>query len=362
MKLQKRRILIDICHPAEVHHFKHLYHELSARGWQILFAAKDKDVTKALLRHLELPHQIFSKTQRGLMRKLLFLPLDLYRFFRLAIRFKPTFILSTLSLHSSWVAALLGITHIGFADTEHRRLLDFVTVPFATWILTPQAYRKHWGRRQIRYAGNHELAYLFPGRFTANSEIRSVLGLSPKEDYVVLRFVAWQAFHDVGKAGLSLEVKKQLIRELEQHYRVFISSETELPEELQPYQLPTAPESLHDVLYYASGYIGEGGTTASEAACLGTPAVFISPLHLGYCAEEEQAGLLWQQEKLTESDIARIITFLQTTNQEQRLQQFLSDKIDVTAFLVWFFSRTPSSFFYLKHMSKSVITKDCGMW
>ncbi len=353
MKRRRRRILIDVCHPAEVHHFKYLYRELSACGWHILFAAKDKDVTEALLIHLHLPYRMFSKTQRGLARKLLFVPIDLVRFFRLVVRFKPTFILSTLSLHSSWVCACLGITHIAFADTEHRRLLDYVTVPFATWILTPQAYRKNWGTRQIRYAGNHELAYLFPGRFTPNPTIKQTMGLSLDEEFVVLRFVAWQAFHDVGKAGLSLEAKKHLVRELEPYYRVFISSEAELPKELKPYVLPTPPEALHDVLYYASGYIGEGGTTASEAACLGTPSVFVSPLTLGYCAEEEEAGLLWQKATLAESDISDILAFFQATDHAQKLQYFLSDKIDVTAFLTWFLERIPRSLLYIKTVPKS---------
>ena len=45
----KQRILFDVGHPAQVHQFKHLYWLLEKNGWECLFVAKDKDITKYLL-------------------------------------------------------------------------------------------------------------------------------------------------------------------------------------------------------------------------------------------------------------------------------------------------------------------------
>ena len=51
----------------------------------------------------------------------------------------------------------------------------------------------------------------------------------------------------------------------------------EAPAELADLVLPFPPGRLHHVLARASLYVGEGGTTAIEAAVLGTPAVMLHP-------------------------------------------------------------------------------------
>ena len=48
------------------------------------------------------------------------------------------------------------------------------------------------------------------------------------------------------------------------------------------------PHEMHHLLAFASLYIGEGATMASEAAVLGTPALYVNPLDLGYMAEQEE--------------------------------------------------------------------------
>ena len=51
---------------------------------------------------------------------------------------------------------------------------------------------------------------------------------------------------------------------------------------------------IHDLLYYATMYIGEGASMASEAAVLGTPSIYINPLRLGYLDElEKKYGLVY---------------------------------------------------------------------
>jgi len=80
--LLQKRFLFDICHPAEVHHFKHLYAELLQNHWEVLFAAKRKDVSEELLREYNLPYVIFSYNQTGLWRKVIHLPVSCVNFIR----------------------------------------------------------------------------------------------------------------------------------------------------------------------------------------------------------------------------------------------------------------------------------------
>jgi len=46
-----------------------------------------------------------------------------------------------------------------------------------------------------------------------------------------------------------------------------------------------SPENYHNLLAYAELYIGEGATTAVEAAILGIPSIYVSSINLGYIDE-----------------------------------------------------------------------------
>ncbi len=356
MKIKRRRIIIDICHPAEVHHFKYVYRELRKRGWRILFVAKRKDVSEALLKAYGLPYCIFSESKKGLFKKILQLPLELWRFAKIVRRFRPTFIISNLSVHSCWISYTFRITHIAFVDTEHRRLLDYVTMPFADVKLTPDAYKRSLGPNHYRYAGNHEVSYLHPLRFQPNAAVKKRLGVSENEKYVILRFVSWQAFHDVGMHGLELAKKLQLVQRISEARTVFISSETALPEALRRYQMKIPAHDIHDALYYADAYIGEGATMASEAACLGTPAIYLNKLKLGYCEEEARFGLLRQVDALTPQSIRAILNIGKTEQIAKSCEEFWQGKIDVTAFIVHFFVKFPASLVELEQ--KSAVAKE----
>ena len=57
-----------------------------------------------------------------------------------------------------------------------------------------------------------------------------------------------------------------------------ISSEGQLSSTFYKYQVNISPDKMHDLLYYASLYVGEGATMAVESALLGTPSIYISSL------------------------------------------------------------------------------------
>ena len=103
----------------------------------------------------------------------------------------------------------------------------------------------------------HELAYLHPKRFTPKP-VWDLLGIEPDTRFAIVRFVKWDAFHDTQLVGgFTLEQKCELIARLSKHLRVFISSESELPADLEPYRIHIPIDRMHDVQAAAALFVGE---------------------------------------------------------------------------------------------------------
>jgi len=134
----------------------------------------------------------------------------------------------------------------------------------------------------------------------------------------------------------------EFVKELEKYGRVLITSEAKLDPELDQYKIKVSPEKLHDLLYYATLYIGEGATTASECAILGTHAIYVNTLRLGYMDEEEEKyGLVYNctnPKSMEKKAFEKAIELLKNPNLKQegktKREKLLADKIDVTKFMV----------------------------
>ena len=341
-----KKVLIEIGHPGQVHQFKYLYKELTNNGIEVLVVSKSKEVSVFLLKVYNLKYKIIDKTKKGLIRKLFNLPSVYFKMYKIIKSFKPDIILSRFSFQSSHLAKICGIPHIGFTDTEHVILSDKLTVPFVNVKITANSYTKDLGKNHFRYDGNIELFYLHPDRFKADALIIQELGLRENEKFAIVRFVSWNAHHDIGQKGFSLNYKYELINELSKYSRVYITSEAPLPEELLKYQIKISPEKMHSALYYASLYIGEGGTMASEAACLGTPSIYVNSLDAGVFKELESFGLLYSfrnSEGVIEKAIEIATNPRIKKEHKKRLKSFLSNKINVTSFVSWLVLNYPNS-------------------
>jgi hypothetical protein len=218
-------------------------------------------------------------------------------------------------------------------------------------ILTPTCYKKDIGEKHIKYNSYNELAYLHKKFFTPDPKIYDILGIKSDERYVIMRFVSRTAVHDIGHKGLSMEIKIKAVQEFSKHATVFISSEHDLPNELAPYKIPIPPEKMHDALYYADMLYGESSTMASECACLRTPAIYIDDVGRGYTDEEEEKyGLVFNytasvadQEKSIEKGLELLQQLDIKKEWREKRKRMLADKVDVTAFLVWFVENYPGS-------------------
>ncbi len=346
------KILIDINHPAHIHLFKHFAWEMEKKGHEIFFTTRKKEVTIELLESANLKYKSFGNHRKSLRGKLWgFIKFD-WELLKVSLKFKPDLYLTMGGMYAAQVSFLLRKPHIALDDTEHAKFHHLMYVPFTKTCLTPVCFHKDFGKKQIYYKGYHELAYLHPNRFTPDITILDKLNVKKDEKYVFIRFVSWDASHDIGQGGLSLQGKVELVKEISKYSKVFISSEGHLPEELEEYRLKTPPELVHHVLQYASLFIGEGSTMASEAACLGTPGIYINSLEVGYCTEQEKYGLV-HNFRTAEGAIEKAVELIKDEKLEEKskvaMNHMLSEKIDVTGFLEWFVENYPESIKIMKN-------------
>jgi hypothetical protein len=339
------RLIIDIGHPGHVHYFRNLYQNLKAHGHEILIVARNKEVSFELLYHYEMPFISRGKGKKSFIGKLIYLLYASSLIFLLGIKFKPNLIISFSSPYASLAALLLRCTNIILDDTEVGRFERYIYKPLADLIITPKAFREDLGSKHFRFDGFMELSYLLPNYFQPDQKVLDQLGIVNNEKFIVIRFVSWEASHDKGQRGLSLQQKHEIIELCRRYAQVYISSEKKLPDSLEEFRLKISPHQLHDALFFASMYIGEGATTASEACILGTPAVYINTISAGILEEEERFGLLFNYRNF-EGVTRQITKILKEDNKDHYVSlslTMLREKIDLTAFLTWLIETYPDS-------------------
>jgi len=332
------KILVDVTHPAHVHFFRPAMRIWQEKGYKLIVVARDKDVTLPLLDHYGFDYTVLSKARSGLAGLALELLEHESRLLKLIRREKPDILLEVAGTFIVHAAALTRTPSLVFYDTEHATLSNAITYPFATKIITPVSYRGDLGRKHVRYNGYQELAYLHPKYFTPDPAVLDELGVTEKEKYALIRFVSWDASHDRGQRGITVDFGRQLVSRLLEYSRVFISAEGALPAEFEPYRLRLPAHRMHDALAFAHLYIGEGATMASEAAILGTPAVYINTLSLGYLEELEadyQLVYCFKEADTVPQTIDRLLQKDDIKSEWSKRQTLLvENKIDTTQWIV----------------------------
>lgn len=331
------RILIEITHPAHVHFFRNAIAELQKNGHSVAVTTRQKDVTIALLENFAIPHTVLSKTGSGTVALLSEMVLRDTRLWRFCRKFKPDVLAAISGVFAAHAGFLLRKPVIVWDDTEHQKFSHMITCPFVKTVYSPDCYMKSLGKKQRFYPGCHELAYLHPNRFTPDAEIVKELGINPTEKYCIIRLVKWGAHHDVGQHGFAADQKLNFIKQISQYAKPYITSEGELPQELENYRLKIPVHQIHHVMAFASLCVGEGATVMSESAVLGVPAVYINTLKLGYINMHEQYGLV-KQTTDTDQALQYCIDLLSDPETKEKCaaarKKLLADKIDVTDFIV----------------------------
>lgn len=352
------KILFELGHPAHVHVLKHTIWNLQKSGYETKIVARAREITPKLLKAYGFAYERLEK-YNGLTNKTFGLFINNYKLFKIAKKFKPGIFVSVGSPHSAQVSTILRKAHISFGDTDVKKytlyhLISSLTCPFSDVLCTPSCLiSKINPKKHVKYEGYHELAYLHPNHFKPDPHTLDQLNLSDKDKFIIMRFAAWDAVHDIAHRGFKNNQERiEFVERLQTKCKIFVTSEVNIPE-LDKYKIPLAPEKIHHLLSFATMYIGEGATMASEAGVLGVPWIFVSSWGRGYLDDQEKNyGLGYT---VSDSKEALRIALSLTENENlknewsEKRKKMLRDKIDVAKFMTEFIRRYPKSFHEYKN-------------
>lgn len=282
-------VLISISHPAWAHQFHHIIDILKERGHNVKVLVIKKDKNWEILDEYGIDYTVVGETTgKGKIDKAFILLITTWRHLVEAIKFKADVLIGRPSPMMAITAFLTGKKNIVYSDTERSVESLFFTKLFSYKILTPMMYRKDLGKKQMRVETFKELFYLHPNYFKPNPEDVRLVGLEPGEKFSFVRFVAWNASHDIGHKGFTNEQKMEIIKHLEKYGKVILSSEEELPSEFDKYIKKVPHTKLHSVMSQAQLFVGDGLTMAFECNVMGVHAIFTSEMTSGAGDEMEQ--------------------------------------------------------------------------
>ncbi|MEA1984602.1 MAG: DUF354 domain-containing protein [Euryarchaeota archaeon] len=336
------RIMVGISHPKHVYMFKNFIDQMESKGHQIKAVLIGKDNNKGLMDDFNLRYVQVGENKPTFVKKILSLPGVELKTYKVAREFKPDVFVGQALPSLAHISFLMRKPYFIFEDTEHAKQVHYITFPFTKYVVTQKGYWDDLGKKQIFYNGYYELNYLHPNHFQPDASVLKKLDIDEGERYSLLRFVSWEALHDKSNKGFSLSMKRNIVKELAKYGKVFISSEKVLPEDLRQFQIQLPASDMHSLMSYATLFMGESSTMASECAVLGTPAIYIDFCGRGYTDHEEsEYGLVFNfkndvrsQEKALEKAIELIKDKYVKNKWGRKRETMLGDLDDGTQFMV----------------------------
>jgi len=330
--------MLDIGHPKDVNVFKNVIFSLLKKGHEIKIFVRAKENTEKMIKMYGFDYKLSKhfNTMLGKAFGVIYNDMLLYKTSRI---FKPDIFVSPGSPYSAHVSRLMGKPHIAFSDTEIANIVTKITLPFTDKIYTSTSFYLDLGKKQEKFNGYYELAYLHPNYFKPNKILLNKYGLDG--DYILFRLSALSSIHDMNARGFGFNSENELINyiaKLEKYGRVIIFSETSHWQTIKNYQIEINPKDLHDIIFHARLYIGEGATMASESAILGVPSIYVSNTERGYLNElDKKYGLVYNIPDKNNALIKaiEILENITTKNEwNQKRDIMLKDKIDVVEFMI----------------------------
>ena len=345
-------LLFYLGHPAQYHFFKNISYHLKSNNHIVKYVIKSKDVLEQLLINDNEDFINILPKGRKATKSSIFIGLIKrdYRLYKIVKKEKPDLM----------VGSDPAITHIGKLfripvltvledDYDVIKNLARLTFPFTCKIIAPsQCNCGKWEHKKVSYEGYMKLSYLHPKYFIPKS--------NNLKKYFLIRLSSLDAYHDFGINGFDKSLLEELIKELLKYGDVKLLNEGKVDKELSKYLLNINPNEIHHYLYNSEMLISDSQSMSMEAAVLGVPSIRYSDFvgRISVLEElEHKYGLTFgiktsEPEKL----IQKVKELLNTPNLEEewqkRRQKMLKDKIDVTAFMVWFIENYPESFRIMK--------------
>lgn len=351
------KILIDINHPAHVHYFRNFIKLMETKGHEFCVINRDSKMINQLLDYYEIKHIIRNKRpeKKGTVASLMNLTRMTIRCIRASFTFHPDMYMGFASSACAITSWLFRKPSILMDDTEHNVMNHRIYMPVCSVVLTPFYFSKELqkeenNQKQFRFDAYIEQLYLHSALYVNKKKVLDELNVKPKE-YVLVRYIAYDAHHDIVAQPLSEEAKKQIIVELTKHYRVFVSLEKGVNDPFyNDFLLKISPEKMHDLEANAKFLVTEGATMASEAFVLGVPYLYLNPLKCGYidyqCKNYPYRAFQTTDVDESKAVIEKLCKLDVNCDQEKLIVE--NNTINPTDFLIWFVENYPKSRYVLK--------------
>jgi hypothetical protein len=369
------KILVYMGHPAHFYLYKNTIKQLREDEHQVEILIKKKDILQTLLDNQGWEyHNILQEGRKNSKLGMLIGMLKrAWRQNKFCAQYKPDILTGT-SVENSYIGKLRHIPVINCNEDDAAvvPLYAKLSYPWADAILNPIVCNSgKWDSKATKYPSYQELAYLHPNHFTADAKVVKGYGIDVTKPYFVMRFASLHAHHDNGIKGINTEIAERLVKILEPHGTIYITSERPLEPQFEKYRIKINPLDMHHVMAFASLYIGDSQTMAAEAGVLGVPFVRFNDFvgRIGYLRELEDVYKLGYGIHATplntDSPIRRNDGSVQPSGVEElykrveqlvampsderratfqsRRQKMLSEKIDCAKFLTYFIENYPKS-------------------
>jgi hypothetical protein len=314
--MKNKKILFEVTHPKHFHQFKNLALSLEANN-EVLFLARKKDVVIDLLKVSSfnfIEYDLFGKT---IFEKVKITLKVLIKYYKVINEYKPDIVLSRSSPYSTLLSIISPFKTVIFPDSEGVMLTSHFVAPLSDYVISPLNYEKNYGKKHYRLNGLFEETYLSNKYFSPDRTVLKKLNLNLKERFFLLRFVGWNANHDVNQYGFNIDQKRQLVNSLKNYGRIFISSENALEDEFEQYRISIHPKDIHHFLYFTSLYAGDSQSMATEAALLGVPSLRFN----SFVGEKDMSNF-----KLLEQEYKLLYNFKSPESLINKAKELLANK------------------------------------
>jgi len=348
-----KTILFQLNHPAHYHLFKNPINILKESGHNIIISIKHKDILMDLLdgTHYYIisdsyrKNDFFSIAASVAKRDI--------ALFKLIKKVKPDLMVGTspeigqISKATSTPAIFFGEDDVLISKTMFIGALT--CYPLFRSIVSPEGCNNSiWNSKTVFYKGFQKLSYLHPNWF--KPDIRRVLSVKDNP-YFIIRLSKLGAYHDINAEGITDQLAITLIKILRGYGQILITSERDLPRELEEYRFSGNIHDIHHYLAFADLYIGDSQSMAVEAAILGTPGIrynnFIGKISVLEELEKKYQLGFGIKSNSEEALIDKVRSILNNSNirsiYRERRNKLLADKIDVASFFAWLIGNYPNS-------------------
>jgi predicted glycosyltransferase len=347
-------------HPAQFLFVRKTIADLIDEGHEVLIQIKKKDVLEELLKASSFEYTNIQPQERknSKMAALSGLIKRNRKILPALRKFKPDLLISSDASYAQ-LGKLLRIPCITILEDDYKviKKLALLSYPFTTTILCPEVCKVgRWGKKKVGYKGYMKLAYLHPNVFKPNKDVLKKYSLPKK--YAIIRLAQLTAYHDDGIKGISEGLLISIIAQLKKNrITPIISAEGKIDERYAPLLLNIEANDMHPILAHAKLLICDSQSMSVEASMLGIPSLRYSSFsgRISVLEELEHHFGLTFGFPISKGDalLSQLETILRMDDFEaifqHRRQKMLSEKINVSDFLFWFFTNYPESVEAMKY-------------